>query len=719
MPTYQQILDMDFSALAGAADAWKTTAARFKKLEGVFADGVKSLSVGTDWRGESANASLKPLGVTRQEYAAAQREALAMESLLRDAHSTFVRLQGQLRSAVADAVAAGMKVSEGGVASYDFGKVDAATAHSVRHQPDLREVEQSYTRNITNAVKAVDDFDAYVKRALVSETAPDGTSPLGFNGRAVGDVEAAAAAGLAEKARAGEATPRELAEFRDLLRHHSHDKHFSEALLHSLGGKETVLLSDQMNLAAHERGVSAADRKLYESVNAGLAATIASGTKDPTGYAYRPFVDGLKSFGDDSWGGSTPLRGYQALATLMSHGEGYGKQFLNDMGAAIIATETANPRIWDHAYDMERPNLVTDPLESLLQTMSKDPAAAEYFLDPQAKGNENGHLEYLLTKREWSTSYMATLPDAPREMPDPSQASGLGAAIQAAATGHEPGEKLGPPGPHTEGQARVMHHAIRFLDKDAGGDEFPEHLENLRQPMARALADYVADTHQILGGQESDLGGGSGSDSVHGSGDKAQIAVGQGSLVRVMRGIADDGPSFALLYEAERAYSAEQLAKAPDFPGDKVHGSSADWDHRAREMGAAMGALNGVGADVYKDKMGDKIEWAEDTAEYAATGANGLIGEIPIVGTAGGALIDSVKYEWIKDVTSVAEDEGKRHSSSQYAAGSDGVNKLMDEWRKSRGLPLSGAFNAAKDEANNGLTSGRDAAAAHLSPSPG
>jgi hypothetical protein len=480
-----------------------------------------------------------------------------------------------------------------------------------------------------------------------------------------------------------------------------------------------VLLSDQMNLAAHERGVSAADRKLYESVNAGLAATIASGTKDPTGYAYRPFVDGLKSFGDDSWGGSTPLRGYQALATLMSHGEGYGKQFLNDMGAAIIATETDNPRIWDHAYDMERPNLVTDPLESLLQTMSKDPAAAEYFLDPQAKGNENGHLEYLLTKREWSTSYMATLPDAPREMHDPSQASGLGAAIQAAATGHEPGEKLGPPGPHTEGQARVMHHAIRFLDKDAGGDEFPEHLENLRQPMARALADYVADTHQILGGQESDLGGVAGSDSVHGSGDKAQIAVGQGSLVRVMRGIADDGPSYALLYEAERAYSAEQLAKAPDFPGDKVHGSSADWDHRAREMGAAMGALNGVGADVYKGKMDDKIEWAEDTAEYTATGANGLIGEIPIVGTVGGALIDSVKYEWIKDVTSVAEDEGKRDSSSQYAAGSDGVNKLLDEWRKSRGLPLSGAFNAAKGEANNGLTSGRDAAAAHLSPSPG
>ncbi|MFJ9699838.1 hypothetical protein [Streptomyces fradiae] len=714
MPTYQQILDMDFSALAGAADAWKTTAARFKKLEGVFADGVKSLSVGTDWRGESANASLKPLGVTRQEYAAAQREALAMESLLRDAHSTFVRLQGQLRSAVADAVAAGMKVSEGGVASYDFGKVDAATAHSVRHQPDLREVEQSYTRNITKAVRAVDDFDAYVKRALVSETAPDGTSPLGFNGRAVGDVEAAAAAGLAEKVRAGEATPRELAEFRDLLRHHSHDKHFSEALLHSLGGKETVLLSDQMNLAAHERGVSAADRKLYESVNAGLAATIASGTKDPTGYAYRPFVDGLKSFGDDSWGGSTPLRGYQALATLMSHGEGYGKQFLNDMGAAIIATETDNPRIWDHAYDMERPNLVTDPLESLLQTMSKDPAAAEYFLDPQAKGNENGHLEYLLTKREWSTSYMATLPDAPREMHDPSQASGLGAAIQAAATGHEPGEKLGPPGPHTEGQARVMHHAIRFLDKDAGGDEFPEHLENLRQPMARALADYVADTHVILGGQEAALGAVEGKETIHGSGNEARLAVGQASLVRVMRGIADDAPSYALLYEAQRTHSAGLLADAPPFDGDKVSGVNADWNDRAFDIGAAMGAINGVGADVVRSERDEKIEWAEDLAEYSSIGANALIGEIPVVGTAGGALIDSVKYDWVKDVTAVAESEGKKESSKNYAEGFQGTNTLLDKWSEGRGIEGDGAFKAAKNQATSGYTAGRIAASSHL-----
>jgi hypothetical protein len=714
VPTYQQILDMDFSVLTSAADSWKTTAAKYKSLADTFDEGVRSLSVGTEWRGLSADASLQPLGVTSREYAAAQKQARAVESLLRDAHGTFVRLQARLKSAVADAVAAGMKVSEGGVATYDFSKVDAATAHSVRHQPDLREVEQSYTRNITNAVKAVDDFDEYVKRALISETASDGTSPFGFNATPVGDIEAAAATVLAEKIRAGKATPEELREFEGLVRHNSGDKHFSEAFLHSLGAKETVLLSDQMNLAAHERGASAADRKLYESINTSLASTLASGTKDPNSYAYRPFVDGLKAFGDDSWGGTTPLRGYQALATLMSHGEGYGKQFLNEMGNAVIATEKANPNIWDHAYDVERPNLVTDPLDGLLKAMSKDPAAAEYFLDPAAEGNKNDHLKYLLTEREWSTPYMAPLYGTPRELADPYQASGLGAAIQAAATGHEPGEKLGPPGPHTEGQARVMHHAVRFLDAEMNGDEFPEHLENLRQPMAQALVDYVADTHTIFNGQDSDYGGVRGAEGIHSSGSGAHIAVGQDSLVRVVRGIADDAPAFALLCEAERAFSAQELATTDSFHGDQTHGTSAQWNARASDIGGALGALNGIGADVYADKQDDKEKWADRVSTYSAAGANGLVGEIPVVASVAGALIDVTAFDWAEDVKDAAEQQGKEDSSKNYAMGMDGANLLLDKWGEQRKVEHLNAFDEAKDQLRAGFTSGRDAARDHL-----
>lgn len=715
MPTYDEIMHIKLSALTTAADGWKTMAGKFKTLEDLYEDDVQSISKGQLWTGESASVSSTNFALTRSEYDAAQKEARALESLLRDAHGQLTELIGQVKSAVAEAKEAGMKVSDQGVASYDFSKVDARTKYSIQHDPDLPDVEHSYTQKIADAVKVVTEYDHDIKVALLQASGADNPALFGFNSKPVNDVEAVEALNLTEKVRSGDASEKELKHYRDIMNQNSKDKHFSEAYLNGLGAKGTLDLADRMELAANERGASKEDQKLYNSISTSLANTVASGTKDPTGYAYKPFVEGLKDAGTDNIGDNLrPVNGYQTAVTLMQHGSGYGKQFLNDVANDIIDAEKANPNVWLHHVDAGRPTLANDPLDGILGIMSKDPDTATYFLDPQAEGNKNDHLKYLLTDRkEWPDEYFSG-PGAVMDVDDPGKATGLGAAIQAAATGHEPGEKLGEAGPHTEGQARVMHNAIRYLDDEMGGDEFPEDLENLRQPMAKALADYVPDTHIILNGQESDYGGVAGKDSIYGSGDKAHIAVGQGSLIRVMRGISDDAPSYSLLYESERAYAAGVLADAPDYEGNGIHGASSDWNHRSQQVGTAMGAINGIGADVYQDKEDDKVEWAEDTAEYSAIGANGLIGEIPVVSTAGGALIDSFKYDWTKDVVEAAEQQGKQDSSENYGRGMDGTTRLIDEWGEQRGIKGNGPFNEARDDAAAGYAIGRDAAGAHL-----
>lgn len=715
MPTYDETMHIKLSALTTAADGWKTMAGKFKTLEDLYEDDVQSISKGQLWTGESASVSSTNFALTRSEYDAAQKEARALESLLRDAHGQLTELIGQVKSAVAEAKEAGMKVSDQGVASYDFSKVDARTKYSIQHDPDLPDVEHSYTQKIADAVKAVTEYDHDIKVALLQASGADNPALFGFNSKPVNDVEAVEALNLTEKVRSGDASEKELKHYRDIMNQNSKDKHFSEAYLNGLGAKGTLDLADRMELAANERGASKEDQKLYNSISTSLANAVASGTKDPTGYAYKPFVEGLKDAGTDNIGDNLrPVNGYQTAVTLMQHGSGYGKQFLNDVANDIIDAEKANPNVWLHHVDAGRPTLANDPLDGILGIMSKDPDTATYFLDPEAEGNKNDHLKYLLTDRkEWPDEYFSG-PGAVMDVDDPGKATGLGAAIQAAATGHEPGEKLGEAGPHTEGQARVMHNAIRYLDDEMGGDEFPEDLENLRQPMAKALADYVPDTHIILNGQESDYGGVAGKDSVYGSGDKAHIAVGQGSLIRVMRGISDDAPSYSLLYESERAYAAGVLADAPDYEGNGIHGASSDWNHRSQQVGTAMGAINGIGADVYQDKEDDKVEWAEDTAEYSAIGANGLIGEIPVVSTAGGALIDSFKYDWTKDVVEAAEQQGKQDSSENYGRGMDGTTRLIDEWGEQRGIKGNGPFNEARDDAAAGYAIGRDAAGAHL-----
>ncbi|MGW8885003.1 hypothetical protein [Streptomyces sp. NPDC055749] len=713
MPSYYEILHVKLSELTSAADGWKDMAGKLKKLEDMYEEEVQSVTKGDRWLGESASIAAPNFAVTRGQYDAAQKEALAMESLLRDAHGQFTELKAKVESAVADAVKAGMKVSDTGVASYDYSKVDTQTGNSVRHDPDLRNVEMSYTSNIGAAVKAVNDFDQDVKVALLNASGADGTAPFGFNAKPVGDVEAVEALALTEKVNSGKASEKELQHYRDVMRENAKDKNFSEAYLHGLGAEGTVQVADRMHLAASESGVSASDKKLYNSISESLANTVATGTKDPNSYAYKPFLDSLKGVGPDRIDkGVSVTSGYQAFVTLMEHGDGYGKEFLNDVGNDIIKNEDPDRR--SHAFDATRPGLATDPLDSLLGIMSKDPASAEYFLDPEAEGNKNDHLKYMMTERKWPYDDIIGPNGATLEINDPEKAAGLGAAIEAASTGHEPGGKPGEPGPHSEGQARVLHDTIRHLDKDQGGDEFPKDLENIRQPMARALTDYVHDTHIILNGQESAYGGIAGQDSIKGSDDKSHIAVGQASLVRVMRGIAEDAPSFALLYETERAYVADELATAPAYTGDKTHGASADWDHRGNQIGGAMGALNGIGADVYDDKEKDKAEWAEDTAAYSAAGANGLIGEVPVLGTVGGSIIDAVAYDWTKDVVDAAEAQGKKDASDNFAVGMDGTNKIIDKWGEDNDISGSGAFKSARDNARDGHDAGRNAALTHL-----
>ncbi|MEV5974321.1 hypothetical protein [Streptomyces sp. NPDC051921] len=717
MPTYQEIMQTDLGKLSTAADGWKSMAEKLKKVEDLYEKEVQSVATKNPlWTGQAQQFSAQNFGITRNELDAAQKEALAMESLLRDAHGTFTELKGRVKAAVDEAIGAGMKVNESGSASYDFSKVSQQEAYTIRHDPDLREVEMSYTRKINDAVKAVTDFDADVKVALLNASGADGTAMFGFNSKPVNDVEAVEALALSDKVREGKASKAELEHYRDLLKQNSGDKHFSEAYLNGLGAKDTLAIADKMNLAANERGIPADQKKLYESIQAGLADTIASGTKDPNSYAYRPFVDGVKELGGKNLASNTqPTLGYQMLATLMSQGDAkaYGKEFLNEIGDDMISIEKKKPEVWLHFFDGQRPNIAHDPLDTVLNIMSKDPADAEYFLDPKAPGNSNEHLKFLLNDRKWPDPLMNTLYSAPMEMDDPFKAQGLGNAIQAAATGHAPGEKLGEVGAHTEGQARVMQNAIKFLDDDKGGAEFNENLANLKQPMARALADYVADTHITLNGQESAYGGAAGKDDIYGSGNNAHIAVGQESLIRVMRGIADDGPSYALMYEAERAYSAKQLAEAPPFETNPVHGQSAEWDHRSRNVGIAMGALNEIGADVYIDKGKDKADWAEKTGEYSAIAGNALIGEIPVVGTAGGALIDSVKFDWVKDVQEVAEETARKESSGAYSSGTDGMNLMFDEWKKRENLE-QGPFDSAKDAANAGHSDGIGAAKKYL-----
>lgn len=199
MLTYHDVMNTDLGQLTTAAGKWDDMAAEIKKVEDRYKESVQSITLGPSWAGRSAFTAHTNFAATRYEYSAAQTQAKAIALLLRDAHTDFVRLKKNLESKRAEAVAAGMRVSEAGVVSYDYEKLTDGERNAMRHDPDyaesVRKAVASWSEAIDTCVKAVDDADQGVKIALDGVTVDglggknDQTMGVGFNGQAQGDVE--------------------------------------------------------------------------------------------------------------------------------------------------------------------------------------------------------------------------------------------------------------------------------------------------------------------------------------------------------------------------------------------------------------------------------------------------------------------------------------------------------------------------------------------------
>ncbi|MER5179234.1 hypothetical protein ABT009_12835 [Streptomyces sp. NPDC002896] len=198
----------DLATLTTAASRWDGMAKEFHKQEFAYKRDVYGISMGQTWTGLSADAANKRFAVTLKEFQNAQVEAEAVASLLRDAHTQFTDLRKKLESARADAVEAGMAVSDNGVVSYDTAKLSDGERTALHHDPDyqqsVRTAVASWQARIDQLVKDVGDADTGVEIALkavvIDSDINDGTL-TGFNGQAQGDIEKYEAAAAARDTR--------------------------------------------------------------------------------------------------------------------------------------------------------------------------------------------------------------------------------------------------------------------------------------------------------------------------------------------------------------------------------------------------------------------------------------------------------------------------------------------------------------------------------------
>ncbi|MEV8478046.1 hypothetical protein [Streptomyces sp. NPDC051173] len=767
MLTYHQVITTDLSLLTTAAAKWEAAAKDFEAVQRTYDSQVRNVAADGSWTGTAATTFLQTTKTqTYNQYTAAATEARAVASLLRDAHAQFTELRKKLENEVKEAEKAGMKVSENGIATFDFAKADKALANAARHDPDLHTTEATYSTHIANAVQAVDDADQGVKLALqaaVQDTDLFDGFANGFNAKAEGDIEKVEAKEAAELAMkldsTGHLDTKQLAEMERLFRDNSRNKEFSQAFLTGLGAENALKFTNKLNDLSYFDDKKRKDE--YLSLEKGLATTLATATRTPdfkgpdgksvkygsAAYAksyqewmktpdanfYNSWRDGLKKAGVEKYAlkaatektdiigmdHDQKIRGYQSLITLMQQGSNYSPQFLTDVTDDMVAVEKKDKNIWDLYGQFEGKQdgwFANDPVDAALGIMSHDPSTTTAYLDPGAGGEDarhrnNDRLNYFLHDRDWkivdTTTWNGNVEHRAGDVEDKDSRVGLGAALEAASTGREPGSPLGKPGPHTDGQARVMQDTISVLDIDKGGQKIHE---NLRQPLGHAMADYVADTHEISKGRLGEYGRAAGKEDIWSDGGRAHITVPQDSLIRVMRGISENDAVYAQLYEAERFYGAEVLTKAAHDPGE----GRENWSVPIQDTAGALGALNAIGADKYLDQRDDRAQWANDMSKHAYHVGGTPITFIPVVGDEAQRVVDEATYSWAKDVISEADSVAQNKLDKNRASGIDGTNELIDSWADGRKIPAKILVNGELQEnpalANLKMVAGHESA---------
>jgi hypothetical protein len=726
MPTYHEILTTDLSTLTKAAERWDGMAKELHKQETAYRRDVHGITLRPTFAGESRQAANARFGVRLTEFQSAQTEAKAIASLLRDAHTQFVDLRKKLESARDDAVAAGMKVSDQGVVSYDTGKLSPGERQELAHDPDsqesVRKSVASWQARIDQCVKNVDDAD---KGAEVAFTAVvkgpdmgDSTVP-GFNGKAQGDIEkyeAQEADDIARRVAHGDkVSAADLAELRRAFRDNKGDKAFSQTFLQGLGPDNTIKFTNELNDLAYSSDKS--HQNVYMDLQGGLADTVANATQVPGSVAdmppgspkfkawldsadgafYRQWMQGLEQYGTKNYGStSNPLYGYQSVVGMMQQSDTkHDDQFLYQLGDDMIGAEKKHAGLftgWGTGHDGVR----ADALDGLLAVMSNNPDAATHFFDPAGNGSgtdhvANDHLHYLLNTRDWPKNVLDDAGFA--TVDDPLSRTGLGAALEAAATGHPPlaaGQDPWPEVRHNAAQTRVMADIIDQL----GPSSSMNVPSNLRQPIADALGEYASDTHQTLAGVDpkyitnADTNG-SVADG-HGyftdKEGRVHLATDPKSLVQVMRGLSDDPSAYATLQKAEDRHINYELDKLP-------HGVlHQDLNSKFEHIGAVRATYSVIQEDVINDDRTNKYaaaDWKAKVAYHVIGGAVTplyfTVGETSIAyGDSLQRGVDTVTWDMDNAWKAHADAEANAKVADTFLSANKHLPLLINGWAEGR-----------------------------------
>ncbi|MFE1404648.1 DUF6571 family protein [Streptomyces sp. NPDC058770] len=726
MPTFEQLLNAKLGPLDTAVTQWTEMITKLTELQ-TGAKAMKSKADKATWRGENATVTKQFVTKSAKEFSDAVIEATSVRDLIKDAHALLKTAQRDLKDAYENPPP-GITIYSDGVLSH---RVHPDRRSADNTDPIATEAQFDALRGklegILKRANEADELCAWGLRALIKYHPNDfGSASLSGvadakkmraeekqqteNGREAAklyarwehldDKERERLLTLVEK---GKDSPAFAAELMQNLRYHGgEDQESQEALLKLAGSLEG---------GGSGGKVSDGEARLYRGLSATLAT--ATGPDSPIGSPggiTSAWSDRLIALARD--GNGLPDRhpgalkggveGWNDLTQLMAADVGdkpfdpenlkssrfakdegdpvYSEAFLTKVGDSIREWETHDK----DAYDGVMKNwqgTQADPMKGLLNAMGHNPSAATHYFDPHTTDN----LKYFMEDRHWPGS------DVESEMPVESQYTSaraeFGAALEAAATGREPGGPLAQaPAHHDGGQSAIFEQTLDYFGGQTKGEQ-ANMPAALRTSMGYMIGDYSADVHQILG------------KSLNGPTSYSDLGIDRGDLVRVIRAASEDGEAFGVIHRSQATLIAERLEQ---FPAESYRESDPELHAWVKQSSSVLGHLDGVRGDVLYDigqAEKDRNNW-DKMMRYHVFGAP--VTPIPGVGDAIQRMVDVGTAAYLNDANAEVDKRTRENLVDHFDNGQKEMDKLLERMALRRGLE-PGELDASPGEFEDNL----------------
>ncbi|MEU6137780.1 hypothetical protein [Nocardioides sp. NPDC047086] len=458
----------------------------------------------------------------------------------------------------------------------------------------------------------------------------------------------------------------QIEDFTVLLKAYGEDPEVSTGFLNKVGPRGLLELNARAALEGEGDG-DEAYATVMRDLQRGLGATLAAGTHnigaaDPGSLSNvsHDWQQDLLSAGEKEieLGDGATIRGFQALAPLLSDGKAYDPEFLSSTGEAMLDYE----RNWDWEEDRNGPwrsggfnstarldytdgwgpkdTLGRDPITGLMRGLEDNPEASRQFFSDSAtdKDGKGTNLDYLLYERNDENRW---IPDGehPSHKSPLTGLDSLGGALEAGTIGEGADER----------SVSIVEDLVNssyenFKNADPG-DKFSTTdfiPKELREDFANITSRYMGSVHNELG---VNPGGGDSTDGY--IFDDARFTSGDpGDASRSARfwlaELAKDDVGREQLRVASNSWMADQLTRSLDG----IHDPNEARDELLPAVTAnynALGAIDFGASSAVAEEALSADERHNARVDLGVGAVSKALGATPVgANPAGGFLLDQV-----------------------------------------------------------------------------